>query len=202
MMRFLRAAYCLAAVLGMVLARPAFAQDTTFRGVMISGAYDPLRDKIGITVLPISGAFGDSVQAIVGRDLDFSDRFTVISVDSAEPSGLRAQGGGAGLNYPLFARLSAAAVVQISTVPAGLPPSGSVGTVISAAPSLSMMRMLPPRMYATRVAAVPGWPVIQRWTSSDTRCTASRQSRLRPVAGNANSPTLMTCPRATSCSAT
>ena len=77
-----------------VHARSTFAQDTTFRGVMISGAYDPLRDKIGISVLPVAGAFGDSVRAIVARDLDFSDRFTVISVDSAEPAALRAPGGG------------------------------------------------------------------------------------------------------------
>ena len=54
----------------------ALAQDTTFRGITLVGNYDPLRDKIPIAVLPVSGAFGDSVRAIIQRDLDFSDRFT------------------------------------------------------------------------------------------------------------------------------
>jgi TolB protein len=119
MMRSIRAAWC-AALLGVASAGSAFAQDTTFRGVTISGAYDPLRDRIGIVLLPVGGAYGDSVRAIVSRDMDFSDRFLVVSVDSAEPAALRAQGNGPGLNYPLFARLGATAVVQIVAVPTGL----------------------------------------------------------------------------------
>ncbi len=98
----------------------ARAQDTTYRGIFLGGNYDPLRDKVGIAVLPVSGAFGDSVRAIVQRDLDFSDRFTVIPVDSADPSALRPGGNGSGLNYPIFARLAASAIVQITVVPAGL----------------------------------------------------------------------------------
>jgi TolB protein len=96
-------------------ARSGAAQDTAFKGVMISGTYDPLRDKIGITVLPVAGAYGDSIRTIISRDLDFSDRFTVIAVDSADPNALRPAAGGT-LNYPLFARLSATAVVQITSV--------------------------------------------------------------------------------------
>ena len=119
MMRSIRAA-CYVALLGAAGAGSAFAQDTTFRGVMISGAYDPLRDRIGIVLLPVTGAYGDSIRAIVSRDLDFSDRFLVVSVDSAEPAALRAQGNAPGLNYPLFARLGATAVVQIAAVPTGL----------------------------------------------------------------------------------
>ena len=76
---------------------------------MISGAYDPLRDKIGIALLPVGGAYGDSIRAIVTRDMDFSDRFLVINIDSAEPAALRGQGNAAGLNYPLFSRLNATA---------------------------------------------------------------------------------------------
>lgn len=119
MMRVIRVACSLATVFAALASAPASAQDTTFRGVMISGAYDPLRDKIGITVLPVGGAYGDSIRALISRDLDFSDRFIVISVDSAEPAALRAQNG-PGLNYPLFARLNATAVVQITSVPTGL----------------------------------------------------------------------------------
>jgi TolB protein len=120
MIRFVRLVHCVAVLFALVAFDRAAAQDTTFRGVMISGTYDPLRDKIGISVMPITGAFGDSVRTIISRDLDFSDRFLVISVDSAEPAALRAQGSAAGLNYPLFARLNAAAVVQITMVATGL----------------------------------------------------------------------------------
>ncbi len=98
----------------------AAAQDTTFRGIVISANYDPLRDKVGVVVLPVAGAFGDSIRAIVQRDLDFSDRFTVIPVDSSDPAALRAEGPGAGINYPLFARLNAAIVVEITPVASGL----------------------------------------------------------------------------------
>lgn len=98
----------------------AYGQDTTSRGITLIGNYDPLRGKVGIIVLPIGGAFGDSVRTILQRDLDFSDRFTVIPIDSADPSAFLAQRTGTGLNYPLFARLAAAFVVQVTRVPSGL----------------------------------------------------------------------------------
>jgi len=118
--RWARALQLIAAVVALTGGRAAFAQnDTTFHGVMISGTYDPLRDKIGIAVLPVTGAYGDSIRTIIARDLDFSDRFTVIPVDSADPNALRPAAGGT-LNYPLFARLSATAAVQITSVGSGL----------------------------------------------------------------------------------
>ena len=120
MMRFIRVACCAVTALAAGGFTPAAAQDTTFRGVMISGAYDPLRDKIGVAILPVSGAYGDSIRTIVSRDMDFSDRFLVIGIDSAEPAALRGQGNAAGLNYPLFSRLNATGVVQITAVPTGL----------------------------------------------------------------------------------
>ena len=116
MTRFLRV--CSVALMALVPAL-ASAQDTTFRGIKLGGAYDPLRDKMPIVVMPIAGAFGDSIRAIIQRDLDYSDRFVVIAVDSADPNALRTSAGG-GLSYPLFARIGAAAVVQITTVGTGL----------------------------------------------------------------------------------
>jgi TolB protein len=99
----------------------ARGQDTTAgRGITRLGNYDPLRDKVGIVVLPVTGAFGDSVRAIVQRDLDFSDRFSVIPVEDADPGALRGQVTGNGVNYPLFSRLKASAVVQITVVGNGL----------------------------------------------------------------------------------
>jgi TolB protein len=109
-----------AALLASAIAPIASAQDTTFKGLKLNGVYDPRRDKVGIVVLPVSGAFGDSVATIIRRDLDYSDRFNVIPLDTADPSALRAAGAGAGLNYPLFAHLAAAAIVQIVPVATGL----------------------------------------------------------------------------------
>src|SRR5262245_46141506 len=107
---------CLA--LGAGVAR---AQDSTppFRGITIIGTYDPTRDKIPIAILPISGAFGDSIRTIIDRDLnENSDRFTRVAV-GADLNGMRA-GTGSGLNYQLFKSLHAAAIVQITTVGTGL----------------------------------------------------------------------------------
>ncbi len=94
--------------------------DTTYRGITLVANFDPLRDKIPVVVLPVAGAFGDSVRAIVQRDLDYSDRFVVIPIDSADPSTLRAQGTAAGLNYDVFRHLNAAAVVQMTMAGTGL----------------------------------------------------------------------------------
>jgi TolB protein len=101
-------------------ARGVAGQDTTFRGITITGQYDPRRDRPGILVMPVAGAFGDSVRAIIMRDLDYSDRFTVVTPDESDLPALRAAGAAAGLNYPLIARLGAVAVVQVTTLPNGL----------------------------------------------------------------------------------
>lgn len=82
MIRSSRAA--LVSLAGALLVMPAAvrAQDTTYKGITLNGVYNPLRDKVGIVVLPVSGAFGDSIRAIVQRDLDYSDRFSIIPVDT------------------------------------------------------------------------------------------------------------------------
>jgi len=118
MMRSLRGLLPFVALLA---ASPSLhAQDSTFKGITLNGTYDPLRDKVSIAVLPIAGAFGDSIRAIIQRDLDFSDRFVVDSLDASDPAALRNPGAAGGLNYPLFARLQAAAVVEITRTPTGL----------------------------------------------------------------------------------
>jgi TolB protein len=94
--------------------------DTAYRGISLVVNFDPLRSKIPVVVLPVAGAFGDSVRAIVQRDLDYSDRFVVIPIDSADPSTLRAQGAAAGLNYDVFRHLNAAAVVQMTMAGTGV----------------------------------------------------------------------------------
>ena len=112
-------ALLLGTALAALLGRPALAQDTTYRGITLVGNYDPTRDKIGIVILPVTGAFGDSIRAIVRRDLDYSDRFTIIDLATDDPATYRAPGG-SGLNYSLFSKVNALAAVEIITVGNGL----------------------------------------------------------------------------------
>ena len=115
-----RRAFSTAAMVLLATPIAARAQDTTFKGVTLNGVYDPSKDKVAIAVLPIGGAMGDSVRAIIERDLQFSDRFVVTPLDTADAATFRTNATGAGINYPLFSRLNIVAVVQITTVPTGL----------------------------------------------------------------------------------
>ncbi|HKG92956.1 MAG TPA: hypothetical protein VKA84_13720 [Gemmatimonadaceae bacterium] len=93
-------------------ASAARAQDTTQRGVRIGLTYAP-GTKPGVLVLPASGGlWGDSVRAILQRDLDYGDRVTVVGADSAGRAVVPPASGV--LNYQLYAKLGAAAVVQPS----------------------------------------------------------------------------------------
>ena len=91
----------------------AGAQDTTQRGVRIGLTYGA-GTKPGVLVLPIRGAEGDSLRAIIERDLDFGDRITVLAGASA------AAAGGTGVNYRLMGDLGAAAIVQSTITVTGL----------------------------------------------------------------------------------
>ncbi len=122
MQRFTHAALTVALLTTSVLAAAsatACAQDTTRKGVTIGLTYDP-GTKLGIAVLPLAGPQGDSVSTIIQRDLDFSDRFNVIVLGGTDPAAFRSGGPGAGLNYPLFAKLAAQGVVQITPTTTGL----------------------------------------------------------------------------------
>jgi len=114
-----------AAVLATVLAGVALlaapgagAQDTTGapQGVRIGLTYAP-GVKPGVVVMPVDRSPGDSVRRILERDFDYSDRLTVISLDSTTLAGLRPQRGR--FNYPLFGRLGAAAIVVTTPIPTG-----------------------------------------------------------------------------------
>ncbi len=97
----------------LVLALPLAAQDTIPRGVRIGLSYDP-GTRPGVVVLPAGGAGSDSIRAIVQRDLDFGDRVNVMALEGREasPAG--------GPNWPLLAKLGAAAAVQVTPTPGGL----------------------------------------------------------------------------------
>ena len=97
-----------------VSAGRAEGQDTTTRGVRIGLTYSP-GVKPGVMVLPATWLNGDSIRAIVERDLDFSDRVTIIpSVDSAGTLSRTP------MNYALLGRLGAAALVQLAPTPSGV----------------------------------------------------------------------------------
>ena len=103
----------LSAGFAFALATAAIAQDST-KGVRIGLRYDP-STKPGITVLPISGPNGDSIRTILERDFDFSDRLAVITLTTADGELLSASAPGqATLNYAVFAKLGAAAILQVT----------------------------------------------------------------------------------------
>jgi len=119
-MRSTRTAF-LVAVCAIALHSAARAQDST-KGVRIGLRYDP-GTKPGIAVLPISGAWGDSIRTILERDFDYSDRLAVITLTDADGVLLTSQtpsGSPVKLNYELFGKLGAAGVLQITPTAKGL----------------------------------------------------------------------------------
>lgn len=169
----------LVAVLGAAaLGRRASAQDTTYRGITLVGNYDPTRDKYGIIVLPVAGAFGDSVRAIVQRDLDNSDRFNVVDLGTTDPATFRGPGG-SGLNYSLFAKVNAVAAVEIIGIGAQLHvalhdvgKSQVLNVGEFAVPSTALGRDW--RMAVHRVS-----DEIQRWVTSERGIAATRIAYVR-----------------------
>jgi len=106
-------------VLSCVLApRVAAAQDTSVT-VRIGMTYNPLVPP-GISVLPVLGPNGDSIHAIIQRDLVNSDRFNVVPLDSADPRAYRDSTTAGGLNYPMFRALNVHRVVQMTMTPTGV----------------------------------------------------------------------------------
>lgn len=111
-------ALVLMAALAFVLrGRDAHAQDSSTT-VRITLQYAP-GTKPGVLVLPVNGLNGDSVRAMLQRDLDYGDRANVIAGDAIVMDTL-ADGSRGKYNYPLYARLGAAAMVQATITPSGL----------------------------------------------------------------------------------
>jgi TolB protein len=111
-------ALALMAALALVLrGSDAFAQDSSTT-VRIGLTYAP-GTKPGVLVLPVNGASGDSVRAILQRDLDHGDRTNVIAGEAIVMD-TTADGSRGKYNYPLYARLGAVAVVQPTVTATGL----------------------------------------------------------------------------------
>lgn len=107
----------LAALTVAPLVTPLAAQ-TPPGGVRIGLTYQA-GAKPGVFVLPIRAAAGDSIRAILQRDLDFGDRVTVIPGDGPASAGASVAGRPATLNYRLYAALGAAALVEVVPSPRG-----------------------------------------------------------------------------------
>jgi hypothetical protein len=73
------------------------AQDTT-HAVRIGLTYQP-GTKPGVVVLAVIGAWGDSIQAIIARDLDYGDRVNVIGLPGT-PAASSLQSLGPSVSYP------------------------------------------------------------------------------------------------------
>lgn len=124
-----RAVGCGLAVVALMSARPPdrlSAQDTTAidRGVRIGIVYRP-GVRPGVVVLPGHQPALDSVRTIIARDLDYSDRFEVITLpgeDSARGSDPQVRGSRArpaapaALNYPLYRALGADFAIDVRGV--------------------------------------------------------------------------------------
>jgi len=93
--------------------RAAAQVDTTQRpGVSVRLNYDA-GTRPGVIVMPVRGADGDSIRAILQRDLDYGDRVNVIIGSAADVPMANGR-----INYKLVQQLGAAAIVQ-ATIAAG-----------------------------------------------------------------------------------
>ena len=151
----------------------AHAQDTTSRGVRIGLTYQA-GVKPGVMVLPATWLNGDSIRAIVQRDLDFGDRVTVIP--ATDSIGALARGP---MNYPLFARLGAAAVVQLA------PATSGVRVTVH---DVARARVMEERDFTLPLSAVaPEWRMavhrtsdeIERWITGVRGIAATRIAYVR-----------------------
>jgi TolB protein len=100
-----------AALAALVLSTTPVLHAQPTRGVSLGLQYRP-GEKTTLIVLPIRGNAGDSLTAILSRDVDYSDRFTVVG-SSAAPAVTGA------INWALFSKLGVDGIVQATVLPSG-----------------------------------------------------------------------------------
>ena len=115
----IRRTLLLAALTPLLVVPVLAAQDTTAqRGVRIGLTYQP-GTRPGVVVLPVNGANGDSVRAILQRDLGFGDRVEIIGGEGSTVADVARQQGST-MNYPLWKQLGALAIVQATVTANGV----------------------------------------------------------------------------------
>ncbi len=117
---WLAAAWALTIAAALSQVSAAHAQDTTARnprGVRIGLNYGP-GTRPGVLVAPIERSGGDSIRTIIQRDLDFSDRVTVIALDSAAMRKVIPLKGK--VNLPLLAKFGASVLLRATASASGL----------------------------------------------------------------------------------
>lgn len=87
-------------------------------GVRLALTYEP-GSRPAVLVLPADGAEGDSIRALLQRDLDYDDRVTLISLDPGAARALLPRSGGE-LDMARFAPFNATAVIEPRLTSAGL----------------------------------------------------------------------------------
>ncbi len=111
---------CVVTLCAMVLAPPLLrAQDTTTTPGVRLGLNYAAGTKPGVIVLPVQDDDNDSLRTIVQRDLDYSDRMTVIDLDPTTLSGL-VPAPGEKINFPLVAKFGAALLVRMTPTSQGM----------------------------------------------------------------------------------
>lgn len=145
---------------------PVAAQEGA-QGVRIGLTYSA-GTRPGLYVLPMHGAYADSIRAILARDLDHGDRVTVIAPDSgAPPTGT--------LNYALYAAMGAAAILQVAEHV-----GGGVSVTLH---EVGARRVLQKKDYEIGVEPLsPGWRFamhaiadeIERWVTGVQGVAATR----------------------------
>lgn len=107
LMTTFRKAFVAAAAAGIALAPGAGAQRTSTRAPS-AGPPAPAEKPV-VIVLPVDQTPGDSVRAIIQRDLDYGDRLTPLALDAALLAANAPAGGS--VNYDFFAPFKVAAIV-------------------------------------------------------------------------------------------
>lgn len=99
--------------LASAIAVPLQAQDTL--GVRLGITYTA-GTRPGLVILPSAGL--DSVRAIIARDLDYSDRFEVVTIPAAEVA--RGTNRGGAINYGLYRTLGATYGLEVLATAGGI----------------------------------------------------------------------------------
>ena len=97
----------------------ARAQDSLpAQGVRLALSYAP-GTRPAVLVLPVGGAEGDSIRAIIQRDLDYDDRVTLITLEATAARALMGRPG-TNLGYARFATFGASVIIEPRLTASGL----------------------------------------------------------------------------------